>query len=424
MGLAVAADGKSLASGAFHGVARLWDLDSGKEFRQFTAPQNASFLSLALSPDGKLLAADKYVWDTASGKERYRFPFPVMGLMNLHAFTPDGRALAVASREVIQLYEPLTGKLLRQLPGHHQQVVSFSISADGKHLVSGDVDGTVRVWDLATGRERRRFKGPENGVYGVSLSPDGKAVAFVSGNAAKKTADHLVSLWEVATGQERRRFSGHRSYLYTVAFSPNGKWLVSPSYDNTALVWDVTGSHGKENVPATQPTREQTEAWRTALGAADAGKAYQAMCALAAQPGAVVPLLKGWLQPAATADLPEVPRLIADLDSDRFSVRQRAEQALAELGEKAEGALRRALAKDPPLHVRKCLDTLLEKLDGPVKDPERLCALRAVEVLENVGTPQARNMLESLAAGAPEARLTREAKTSLERLAKQPAASP
>jgi hypothetical protein len=79
-----------------------------------------------------------------------------------------------------------------------------------------------------------------------------------------------------------------------------------------------------------------------------------------------------------------------------------------------------ALAAKPPLEVRRRIEKVLAKLDGPVADPWRLRELRAVEVLEHVGTPDARHVLKTLAAGVPEARMTQEASASLERLARRP----
>src|SRR5205823_5500767 len=161
---------------------------------------------------------------------------------------------------------------------------------------------------------------------------------------------------------------------------------------------------GEEHRPATRLTREQLEELWTALGDTDAGKGYQALCTLRARTAQAVALLQVCLLPALNPDAPELPRLLADLDDGRFAVRQSAEQALAKLGTKAEAGLRLALGRNPPLHVRKSLEGLLDKLDGPVTDPERLRELRAIEVLEHIGSPAARRVLERLAQGVQDAR--------------------
>jgi hypothetical protein len=163
-----------------------------------------------------------------------------------------------------------------------------------------------------------------------------------------------------------------------------------------------------------------TALW-TQLGDNDAGKAFRAMGILVGRPAEAAALLNERLHPAPTKDAPELRRLLADLDNDQFEVRERAEQALGKLGERAKGALRQVLETNSTLQVRKSVERLLEKLDRPVSDPEFFRELRAVEVLEHLGTPEARRVLEALAKGLPDARLTREAKASLERLAKRPA---
>jgi hypothetical protein len=131
-----------------------------------------------------------------------------------------------------------------------------------------------------------------------------------------------------------------------------------------------------------------------------------------------VPLLQARLRPAPSpADRKQVARLLADLDSEEFAVRQKAMEALQQLGERAETALREALEGKPTLELRKRIEELLEGVRIGATAPERLRDLRAVEVLEHIGTAEARAVLRTLAEGAAEARLTREAKASLQRLA-------
>src|SRR5262249_41530798 len=109
-------------------------------------------------------------------------------------------------------------------------------------------------------------------------------------------------------------------------------------------------------------------------------------------------------------------RLLADLDSNRFAVREKATAALARLGELAEPDLRRTLRSRPQPETRRRLERLLQSLAEAIPTGERLQALRAVEVLEQIGTADARQVLQTLASGTPAAQLTQEAKASLERL--------
>ncbi len=124
-------------------------------------------------------------------------------------------------------------------------------------------------------------------------------------------------------------------------------------------------------------------------------------------------LLSNHLQPAAAVDAKHLDELIRGLDADEFAVRDKAARELENQGESAEPALRRALRGTPALEVRRRIDQLLEKLVCPSGDILR--QERAIEVLEHLGSPEARQLLHQLAGGAPEARLTREAKAALDR---------
>jgi hypothetical protein len=110
-----------------------------------------------------------------------------------------------------------------------------------------------------------------------------------------------------------------------------------------------------------------------------------------------------------------------DLDTNQFAVRESAKQELEKLGEIAAPACRKALEQKPSVEARRRLEALLEKQSREWQNPssERLRTLRAVEVLEHIGTPEARQVLETLAKGAPEARLTQEAAESLQRLSRR-----
>jgi hypothetical protein len=150
------------------------------------------------------------------------------------------------------------------------------------------------------------------------------------------------------------------------------------------------------------------------LASRDAVKGYRAMWALAADAEYTVPFLREQLRQPAPADKEQLARLIADLDGKRFAVRQRASAELEKLGEVAEPALRKALAARPAPEVRRRLEALLEKLRVP-----RRRHARAVEVLDRIGTPAARELLGEWAKRGGESPLAREAQGALARLAQQ-----
>ena len=119
-----------------------------------------------------------------------------------------------------------------RLEGHDNLVISVNFSPDGKTLVSGSWDKTIKLWNVETGKEIRTLKGHDELVRSVNFSPDGKTL--VSGSL-----DKTIKLWNVETGEEIRTLKGHDSYLSSVNFSPDGKTLVSGSDDNTIKLWNL-----------------------------------------------------------------------------------------------------------------------------------------------------------------------------------------
>jgi hypothetical protein len=227
--------------------------------------------------------------------------------------------------------------------------------------------------------------------------------------------DRTVRLWEVATGKERWRYEGHLGPVVKLAFSADGRRLASAGGDTSALVWSVMGRQR----PDVTLDRQRLEALWGDLAGADAVRAWRAACTLAVAPELTPPWVRDHLRPASADDARRIARLVADLDSAAFAARQRAARELEKLGELAEPALRQALDGRPSAEVRRQAERLLANLGGPVQSPEVLRGLRAVEMLEHIGTAEARRELERLAREAPAGRLRKEARAAVGRLAQQ-----
>ena len=158
------------------------------------------------------------------------------------------------------------------------------------------------------------------------------------------------------------------------------------------------------------------------LGSADQAKARQAVSALVAQGATTVSFLEKRLRPIDVPDAGHLARLINDLDSNRYRDRQKAAQEIESLGELAEPLLIQTLANRPSLEVRRRIERILaENKTSRLHPPDgRRRQTRAIEVLEQIGNTEARKLLSSLAKGAPDAALTRDARGALDRLPSQP----
>ncbi|MHB8736877.1 MAG: hypothetical protein ACYC6M_16360, partial [Terriglobales bacterium] len=426
--VAFSPDGRNLVSDGHDGSVRFWDVAAGREIRRFQVSSDQRTSAFAYSPDGRTLAVfakdvSVQLLDAATGDERRRLPSGSFegGILR---FSPDGRTLAAMSllrngrNAVLQLWDVVSGREIRKWTVEQPSQITFSpdgrtllMGGGGDFLLAGVTQRTFHAWDVATGEDRPFMATQHARVFSAAFAPDGRTLAWGD-------AEGTITLWDVAASQVRRRLRGHHSYVQSLAFSPDGKTLASGSADTTVLLWDATGRPIAARGGVLSAGRLQT-LWAD-LASKDAGKAFDAIGLLTASPEQAVPLLKDKLRPApAPADPKQVARLLADLDSDEFAARQKAAEGLRHLRERAEPALREALQGKLSLEARKRVEELLEGVHALAVSPEGLRGLRALEVLEHIGTADARQVLESLAKGAAETRLTREAKASLERLAKR-----
>src|SRR5262249_50774325 len=154
------------------------------------------------------------------------------------------------------------------------------------------------------------------------------------------------------------------------------------------------------------------------LANTDAAKGQAAIWALASSPRDSVPFLANTMRAATPLNKEKFASWIADLDSVVFTDREKASRELERQVDLAEPLLRKALAGDPSPEVRRRIEALLNKARGPVTSADALRTIRAIETLEHIATPEARQLLAKLAEGAPGDRQTQEAKAALERLAR------
>jgi RNA polymerase sigma factor (sigma-70 family) len=427
LGTALTVHGERAALVNNQGVLHIWEPAIGKLCCRIAEPPVGEDQAV-FSPDGKQVAIKHKddlirLWDAKTGKLLRSFPRTGEGgFPHPHAFSFDGLTLAIAPAlpddGAIRLRETATGKEKARLVWRDSTMVNCLLfSPVGKYLlaahhpdtgVRGSEQFALRLWDLASGRVVRRFPAPPGDIRAMVFSPDGKTVAAA--------VYDTILLWEFASGAERGRFTGHRDSIWSMAFSPDGRLLASGSCDYTACVWDVTGLCPDGQWPPRRVNRDELERLWNDLGSKDGMRAYHAVWRLAAAGPSAVIFLTPQLRPVPRVEEEKLIRLIADLDSDAFATRERASAELQRLGEQAEPALRKALAAKPSLELSRRVRALLDQVESRTLSTEQLHTLRAVEVLEHIGTDEARAVLRSLAAGAPAATLTREAKATLERL--------
>jgi sugar lactone lactonase YvrE len=418
--VAFSPDNKLLASASSDGTVRLWDVAAAKELAKLEGHKQ-EVRSVCFSPDGSTLAsggADYKVrlWDVPSRKEmrvfdEERWVYAV-------AFSPDGKQLAVAGIDkLVRLREVATGKELRTLAGDSHFTYSVAFSPDGKFIAAAGHDGKICLGDVASGEALFTLREHANPVYAVAFSPDGKTLASIDN-------DGKICLWEVISGELRRSLPATSPLLRAcIAFSPDGKTLAAPGRSVSVLLWDRTGRGLSGSLPAVNLSAEQHEAYWLDLASTDSAKGAEAVWLLVSAPKEALHVLNRRLQPV-TVDPRKIAQWIGELDSDKFAVRQQATDELAQLGSMAEPALRQILQEKPSLEVRQRVEQLLAKLEGAKLSPEQWRHVRSVEILENIGTSEARELLQKLARGAEGARLTQEAKAAVERLAKRPEHQP
>jgi WD40 repeat protein len=425
--VAFSPDGKTLAWASRR--ICLCDRATRKELRRL-GKEGDHVLCIGFSPDGRILAAGNglgglRIYDVGTGQERRLLGGGYGGIVSL-SFSPDGQTIALAHQRSgnITVWDIATGNRLHDIRVSNDlrmMVNSVAYSPDGKRLATGltsfntlTLVDTLYLWDAKTEQPLGKLEGQFGQIAAVAFSPDGRMLASASGNNRFfEGSAPTICLWEIATGQKRHCFQGHGSGIASIAFSRDGRYLITAGEDTTALVWDVSNSHAGQGL-----SENPDSIWRD-LAQADAARSYRIVCSLLASPAQTVTFLKDRLKPASPADPRRVRELIAELDRDRFAVRERAMQELGDLAELAEAALRQKLRENITLEMRERMEHLLRKLEGP-RSPDRLREVRALEVLEHIGTPEARQLLQTLSGGTPEARLTQEAKAALERLAKRP----
>jgi hypothetical protein len=438
--LSVSTDGcfAAVCNQEYHlGVVQVYDLQQKKKVHEFKpTEQFGGALSLAFSTRGDRLAIAVHNWGALQWSLREAkaltpeksaaLPLDIKNNMRAIAVTHlrgDDVLVVGFPRQEVHFYDARSGAQLeifsipRQPDGSFASFYQLTLSGDGGLLLAVARKGTthdkpgemIHVWDMTTGEKAWTFTHKEWHVTQAALSPDGRYAAIGFYN------DPAVRLYRLSDGKEVAAFHGHSKGVTCIAFSADGKVIASGSMDKTAIVWDV-----KEGlIPAAERPKADkgfAQRWET-LRDGKPLDALEAISALAAAGDDGVAYLEGKLAPARKPDPARVQKLIEQLNHDDQPKRDEASQELGTLGTQVEAAVKKALAGEPTAESKRRLDELLKGMRSLwVSDRDLVRAVRAVYVLERVGSERAVKLLKKLAEGDPAARLTREAKISLERL--------
>jgi WD40 repeat protein len=439
--IALSPDGKMLATAQSDATVRLWDVASGKELRRLDG-HKGPVVSVAFSPDGKQLAS--------GGGGGFRAVETADGKVSIN----DHRDLS------LRLWNVSTGKELRCWTDMKSDVTVVTFSADGQRLacIAGDFDNRILVYDTSTGKKSTQFVGPQGwsaipAFASIAFAPDGKTLASAG------TFQHTLQLHNV-TGEEQRLLvtSGIEESPTLAAFSADGRMLVSAGAssdriiirdsrslearayctgldpgttalaltrdghlllsahsDGVVRVWEMTRPARAEDAGASDFSGKSWDSLWEELGKASASEAFRSVRALMTGGKRSVEFLDAKLSPV-TAKPEGIDKLIVDLDREDFEPRNRARTELEQLGLRGAPALRHALAGKPSPELRSQAERLLARLKAPDASAETLRLFRAVEILERIGTTDARRRLKELASAAPESWLKEEAQAALRRL--------
>lgn len=277
--LAFSPNGRTVISGGGTNepFLKFWSIDNGHEVDTLRS-QSSAILTLAVSPNGKTLISSGedadihfWVWPEAESKVTYFDHYsyvldlvvtpdsqlvvtgaldgirvwtlePPRFLYQLEDFGTPAHALAmhpngflVASGDnkgVVRFWNLRDKSVISKFKAHSQTISGLAITLDQKRLITASHDGTIKVWDLATGDLLDTWIGHKGPIYSIALSPNGQVLASAGTDG--------VRLWNAETGRFLRHFKDHGDRVNVVAFSPDGQYLASGGFDKVVTLWEIS----------------------------------------------------------------------------------------------------------------------------------------------------------------------------------------
>ena len=286
LGLAFSANGEHLASCGTDNTVRIWNPHTGHELQRLRGHTN-SVHSLAFSPDGKHLFSGGHdnclkIWDLASPQMQNVLPHP-KGVPSV-AFSTDGRWLASACEDgKVRIWDEVTGQKSFEIDGGAGPVRSVRLFTDREQsFIAAAIDGSVRFWNWNTRKEVQRqtahagpdlplasstepllfaWEQPHNTVLVWRYDRDEEIARFPgdyvrdlefspdANSLAMTRANNTIEVWSITSRKRLSTLGGHHGVVNCLAYSPDGSFLVSGGGDRKIRVWDLRGSHRKDEVP-------------------------------------------------------------------------------------------------------------------------------------------------------------------------------
>jgi WD40 repeat protein len=446
--LDLSAAGKVVALKKGGGGLSLFDLGAGKLLRSFGSRQ---LTEARFSPDGKLLAVPSdddprtgglEIWDVAAGEvfQRIEATFSIKKF----SFSPDSKLLVTGHLDAMKksekksnlekapdttfltigIWDLAAAKRLHEWTSQTEgQLAALVFSPDGDRIAAAREDGGVQIWAPSSGKELVHVLGPKKmagrpyeGPFALAFSPGGRILA-VAWNVNPRSENGVrtdtwsLQLLEGFSGQEIRKFELEMKSGHCLAFAPDGRTLACSKGESTILLWDLTGRQNNARSQVKPPSAKEIDGLWADL-ASDAAKAEPAIWTLVFSPSQSLPVLKRGLK-LSVAPADDVAKLVADLDTKQFASRQKAIASLIEMSLAAESTVNKIMAGGLPLEQQQRLKPFLERCRL-----ETLRQLRAVDVLDQIGTEQAKELLAALAKSSPSPQVSQFATAALERYAK------
>jgi WD40 repeat protein len=457
--LAWSPDGRRLAAGTQGGTVYVTEAATGKKVASI--PAQGAVGSVAFSPDGKSIAlclseqAKISVWQVDTGKQVREF-----SLFNSTAdhvtITPDG--LAVEGVAVGRVwYWTLDGRtggsmasgnagggcsaispdgaasgwcdsqgslqMRRHQPGGKNWVGVTNILQVGKigclgfgpagKLIAVGDDKGVHLWDAATRKKTTTLTGLEKSASRLAFSLDGRTLAALAGDGAS------LLVWDLGRNAPRCQVRHGLGAVVALAVSPDGKALALASKGDKGVFLAKTAARelSARGTPVDFSDMELAELWDD-LANPDATKADAAWRKLGEAGDHTVPFLREKTRPIAVprVDMSQIEKWVADLDSPKYPTRERATRELLGAGELAVVPIQKMLEKNPSGEAKNRAALVLKKIEQPVRSPDRLRVLEAIDLLERLRTAPAVALLEEIGRDALIGQIRREAIRAVRRV--------